>query len=57
MPMPLRVYRRFRAGKGIQKVAREVGVGIGTVQRIAQDMDRPFESRRSSARFNQAGVV
>jgi hypothetical protein len=55
--MPLRVYRRFRAGKGIQKVAREVGVGIGTVQRIAQDMDRPFESRRSSARFNQADVV
>jgi hypothetical protein len=29
-------------GVGIIKVAREVGVGNGTVQRIAQEMDRPF---------------
>jgi hypothetical protein len=32
----------LRAGKAINKVAREVGVGTGTVQRIAQDMPRPF---------------
>jgi hypothetical protein len=32
-----------RAGKGINKVAREVGVGTGTVQRIAQEIPRPFE--------------
>jgi hypothetical protein len=41
--MPLRFYRRFRAGKGILKVAREVGVGTRTAQRVAQEMDRPFE--------------
>jgi hypothetical protein len=34
---------QLRAGKGILKVAREVGVGTGTVQRVAQEMDRPFE--------------
>jgi hypothetical protein len=28
--MPLRFHRRFRAGKGILKVAREVGVGTST---------------------------
>jgi hypothetical protein len=31
-----------RAGKGINKVAREVGVGTGTVQRIAREMPHPF---------------
>jgi len=33
----------LRAGKGINKVAREVGVGVGTVQRIRQEMKGPFE--------------
>ena len=33
---------QLRAGNGILKVAREVGVGTGTVQRIAQEMHRPF---------------
>jgi DNA invertase Pin-like site-specific DNA recombinase len=37
-----RIQEQLRAGKGIIKVAREVGVGNGTVQRIAQEMDRPF---------------
>jgi hypothetical protein len=37
-----RVQTQLRAGKGILKVAREVGVGSGTVQRVAQEMDRPF---------------
>ena len=32
----------LRSGKGINKVARELGVGTGTVQRVAQEMDRPF---------------
>jgi hypothetical protein len=36
--------RRRRAGKGILKVAREVGVGTGTLQRIAEEMPRPFEA-------------
>jgi DNA invertase Pin-like site-specific DNA recombinase len=39
-----RIQQQLRAGKGINKVAREVGVGTGTVQRIAQEMPRPFEA-------------
>jgi DNA invertase Pin-like site-specific DNA recombinase len=37
-----RIQDRLRAGMGIIKVAREVGVGNGTVQRIKQEMKRPF---------------
>jgi hypothetical protein len=32
----------LRAGKGILKVARELGVGTGTVQGIKQEMTGPF---------------
>ena len=35
---------QLRAGKGINKVAREVRVGIGTVHRIAKEMRRPFDA-------------
>jgi hypothetical protein len=31
-------------GRGILKVAREVGVGTGTVQRIKQETNGPFAS-------------
>jgi DNA invertase Pin-like site-specific DNA recombinase len=37
-----RIQDRLRAGIGIIKVARELGVGNGTVQRIAGEMNRPF---------------
>ena len=37
-----RIQAHLRAGKGILKVAREFGVGTGTVHRIAQEMPRPF---------------
>jgi DNA invertase Pin-like site-specific DNA recombinase len=37
-----RIQDRLRAGMGIIKVAREVGVGNGTVQRIAQELRGPF---------------
>jgi DNA invertase Pin-like site-specific DNA recombinase len=37
-----RIRDELQAGKGIIKVAREVGVGNGTVQRIADEMHRPF---------------
>ena len=37
-----RIKAQLRTGKGILKVAREVGVGTGTVQRIAQETNRPF---------------
>jgi DNA invertase Pin-like site-specific DNA recombinase len=37
-----RIQDRLRAGMGIIKVARDVGVGNGTVQRIADEMHRPF---------------
>jgi DNA invertase Pin-like site-specific DNA recombinase len=37
-----RIREHLQAGSGILKVAREVGVGTGTVQRIAKDIPRPF---------------
>ena len=37
-----RIQAQLRAGKGILKVAREVGVGTGTVQRIKREMEGPF---------------
>jgi DNA invertase Pin-like site-specific DNA recombinase len=37
-----RIREHLQAGSGILEVAREVGVGTGTVQRIAQEMHRPF---------------
>jgi len=39
-----RIQTQLRAGKGIIKVAREVGVGTGTVQRVAREMPHPFEA-------------
>jgi len=40
-----RIQEQLRVGKGINKVAREVGVGTGTVHRIAQEMSRrPFDA-------------
>jgi DNA invertase Pin-like site-specific DNA recombinase len=40
-----RIQGHLRAAKGILKVARECGVGTGTVQRIAREMgdERPFD--------------
>jgi DNA invertase Pin-like site-specific DNA recombinase len=38
-----RIQAHLRGGKGILKVAREVGVGTGTVQRIKQEMTGPFD--------------
>jgi DNA invertase Pin-like site-specific DNA recombinase len=32
----------LRLGKGMLKVARECGVGVGTVHRIAREMGGPF---------------
>jgi hypothetical protein len=32
----------LRGGKGILKVARELGVGSGTVQRVRREMTGPF---------------
>src|ERR1700746_617251 len=37
-----RIQAQLRAGKGMLKVARECGVGSGTVQRIRQEMEGPF---------------
>jgi len=37
-----RIQTQLRAGKGVLKVAREIGVGTGTVQRIARELD-PFD--------------
>ena len=37
------------AGQGINNVAREVGVGTGTVQRIAREMGGPFDAAAATA--------
>ena len=37
-----RIRAQLRSGKGILKVAREIGVGTGTVQRVKQEMTGPF---------------
>jgi len=37
-----RIQAQLRTGKGMLKVARECGVGSGTVQRIKQEMKGPF---------------
>jgi len=37
-----RIQAQLRLGKGMLKVARECGVGSGTVQRIKQEMTGPF---------------
>ena len=38
-----RIQTQLQGGKGILKVARECGVGTGTVQRIRQEMGGPFD--------------
>jgi DNA invertase Pin-like site-specific DNA recombinase len=37
-----RIRVQLRGGKGMRKIARECGVGTGTVQRIHQEMEGPF---------------
>lgn len=37
-----RITEQLQAGKGVIKVAKEIGVGVGTVQRVAVAL-RPFE--------------
>jgi hypothetical protein len=37
-----RIQAHLRAGKGVRKIARECGVGTGTVQRVQQEMTGPF---------------
>jgi hypothetical protein len=37
-----RIQAQLRAGKGMLKVARECGVGSGTVQRVKQEMEGTF---------------
>ena len=34
----------LKLGKGMRKIARELGVGTGTVQRVKQEMEGPFVS-------------
>jgi DNA invertase Pin-like site-specific DNA recombinase len=37
-----RIQAQLRSGKGMRKVARELSVGTGTVQRVRQEMAGPF---------------
>jgi len=37
-----RIQAQLHSGKGMRKIARECGVGTGTVQRIKQEMTGPF---------------
>jgi len=38
-----RIQAHLRGGKGIRKIARECGVGTGTVQRVQREMKGPFD--------------
>ena len=38
-----RIQAQLRGGKGMRKIARELGVGTGTVQRVQQEMEVPFD--------------
>ena len=49
-----RIQTQLRAGKGILKVAREFGVGTGTVQRIKDEMSGPFDA--AAAALNQRPI-
>jgi DNA invertase Pin-like site-specific DNA recombinase len=40
--MEKRIQAQLRGGKGLRKIARECGVGTGTVQRVMQEMKGPF---------------
>ena len=40
--MEKRIQTQLRGGKGMRKIARELGVGTGTVQRIKEEMAGPF---------------
>ena len=40
--MEKRIQAQLRGGKGMRKIARELGVGTGTVQRVRQEMEGPF---------------
>jgi DNA invertase Pin-like site-specific DNA recombinase len=40
--MEKHIQAHLRGGKGIRKIARECGVGTGTVQRVRQEMKGPF---------------
>jgi hypothetical protein len=42
--MEKRIQSQLRAGKGILKVARELGLGTSTVQRVAREMGPFVES-------------
>jgi DNA invertase Pin-like site-specific DNA recombinase len=45
-----RIQGQLRAGKGMLAVAKDVGVGSGTVQRIAREMSgRPFDGESEAA--------
>jgi DNA invertase Pin-like site-specific DNA recombinase len=39
-----RIQAQLRTGKGIIKVAREVGVGTGTVRRVRDEMKSTFDA-------------
>ena len=46
-----RIQAQLRTGKGMLKVARECGVGSGTVQRIRQEMEGPFVGEADGAQM------
>jgi DNA invertase Pin-like site-specific DNA recombinase len=46
-----RIQRQLRAGKGMLAIAKALGVGTSTVQRIAREMEaaRPFDGVSAAA--------
>jgi DNA invertase Pin-like site-specific DNA recombinase len=52
-----RIQTQLRLGKGILKVARGLGVGSGTVQRVRQEMHGPFDGVAASGRQRTSEAV
>jgi DNA invertase Pin-like site-specific DNA recombinase len=48
LALEIRIQNQLRAGKGILKVAKELGVGTGTVHRVARDLG-PFAVEAAAA--------
>jgi DNA invertase Pin-like site-specific DNA recombinase len=44
-----RIQSQLRAGKGMLAIAKALGVGTSTVQRIAREMARPFDGVSAAA--------
>jgi transposase-like protein len=46
-----RILRLYKAGTGILKIGKTLGIGTGTVQRVVMEQPRPFDVGVAEAAF------